>query len=91
MITYHGAWIEMAWNEAPDSTRSAYVSFEQPTDEQYEDDDFDISEYVTPSGKHDDDIFYYFDSREDMLQQMAGDEFKIVAIEGYHTTGDNNE
>ena len=90
MITYHGANITYTWDDEFE-TRSAYVSFELPPSELMDDIDFDMADWVTPSGVDDYSIFYYYDSKEDMLELMAGDEFTILSIDSYHTSGENNE
>ena len=90
MITYHGAEITYTWDEMYEP-RSAYVSFELPPSELMDDIDYDMADWVTPSGVDDQNIFYYYDSKEDMLEQMAGAEFTILSIDSYHTSGENNE
>ena len=90
MIKYHGANITYAWDDEG-GEHGAYVSFELPPSELMDDIDFDMADWVTPSGVDDYSIFYYYDSKEDMLEHMAGDEFTILSIDSYHTTGENNE
>ena len=90
MIKYYGANITYTWDDALEP-RSAYVSFELPPAELMDDIDFDMADWVTPSGVDDASIFYSYDSKEDMLEQMAGDEFTILSIDSYHTSGENNE
>lgn len=91
MITYHGANITYYWDGEENDPHGAYVSFERPSDEQMDEIDFGFADYVTPSGVADENIFYYFDSKEHMLEHMAGDEFTILSIDSYHTSGENNE
>jgi hypothetical protein len=90
MIKYHGANITYTWDDEG-GEHGAYVSFELPPSELMDDIDFDMADWVTPSGVDDYSIFYYYDSKEDMLEHMAGDEFTILSIDSYHTTGENNE
>ena len=90
MITYHGANITYTWDDES-GEHGAYVSFELPPSELMDDIDFDMADWVTPSGVDDYSIFYYYDSKEDMLEHMAGDEYTIVSIDSYHTSGENNE
>ena len=89
MITYHGANITYTWDDLYEP-RSAYVSFELPPTEFMDDIDFGMEDWVTPSGIDDQSIFYYFDSKEHMLKDMAGDEFTILSIDTYHTSEENS-
>ena len=89
MSIYHGANITYMWDDRGEP-RSAYVSFELPPSELMDDIDFSMEDWVTPSGVDDQSIFYYFDSKEQMLKDMAGDEFTILSVDSYHTSGDNN-
>jgi hypothetical protein len=89
MITYHGANITYTWDDSFEPC-SAYVSFELPPAELMESIDFGMEDWVTPSGVDDYSIFYYYDSKEDMLEHMAGDEFTILSVDSYHTSGENN-
>jgi hypothetical protein len=91
MITYHGANITYYWDGEENDPHGAYVSFELPPAEFMDNSDSDMADWVTPSGVSDESIFYYYDSKEDMLEHMAGDEFTIVSIDSYHTSGENNE
>jgi hypothetical protein len=82
--TYHGANITYYWDGEENDPRSAYVSFELPPAELMDDVDFDMSDWVTPSGVPDDSIFYYFNSKEHLVTEMAGDEFTVVSIDEFH-------
>jgi hypothetical protein len=90
MITYHGANITYTWDDEG-GEHGAYVSFELPPAEFMDNIDSDMADWVTPSGVSDESIFYYYDSKEDMLEHMAGDEFTILSVDSYHTSGENNE
>lgn len=80
--TVIGALITYVWQEEdPSKGRQALVSFEEITEEQWDDEDFDPSDYVTPlGGIPDDQIFGYTPSLEE-LKTKGIDEAIVLSID----------